>query len=316
MFTAAFMAPFFNSMRRVILWHIPHHYYSRWGLYPQAIFITIALVWFELHPDWATQGPGVAMAFLAVAAIWMGLRGSHSTRTEGAVWIAISLALFWGEMHFIRADREAHDAEQAVLRSREETARQEQADSFQKVIEDGKRLFKSLAEEKAVTTESLERITGGDEYCWVSPAPSLSVSLGGDPAHQGGNWWQLVLRNSGKVPLPTCDIRFVSFPLLGQAGQSEILSYHFEKVPSADRGHQREPYYIEGNRRYSGVIETPTHQFVEFITFEHDPKDPTRSIPKCTVTPPGEQVLLEGLCDPTPAHKWVRRRLQPGERRW
>ena len=34
---------------------VPH--YSRWGFYPQAAFVVVALIWFEYRPEWATQGP-------------------------------------------------------------------------------------------------------------------------------------------------------------------------------------------------------------------------------------------------------------------
>jgi len=45
-------------------------------MYPQALFLVIALIWFAYRPDWAIQGPGVAMAFLAVAAILGMANGS------------------------------------------------------------------------------------------------------------------------------------------------------------------------------------------------------------------------------------------------
>jgi hypothetical protein len=130
------------AWRRIALWPVP--YYTRWGLYPQAVFSVIALIWFEYRPDWAIQGPGVAMAFLAVAAIIMAVRGPDSTRIEGGVWIAASCLLFAGEMHFLKADRQAHDTEQREIQRAEESRRQEQAQSFAKLIGDGQRLFLSL----------------------------------------------------------------------------------------------------------------------------------------------------------------------------
>jgi hypothetical protein len=172
--------------RRVALWPVPH--YTRWGMYPQALFLVIALIWFEYRPDWAIQGPGVAMAFLAVAAIFMAVRGPDSSRIEGGVWIAISCLLFAGEMHFIKIDRQAHDAEQRGIQKAEESTRQEQTQSFAKLIGDGQRLFTALGEEKQLTAASLEHITGGSGYCWVVPADPLPVVIGGNPAYQGGNW--------------------------------------------------------------------------------------------------------------------------------
>jgi len=152
----------------VASWSVP--YYSRWGFYPQAVFVLVALVWFEYRPEWAVQGPGVAMAFLAVAAIFMAVRGSDSTRIEGAVWIVISCLLFAGEMQSLTVERKVRDVEQAELRAREETTRRQQTQSFTQLIGEGKHLFQELEEEKALTAKNLEHITGGDEYCWLVPS--------------------------------------------------------------------------------------------------------------------------------------------------
>jgi hypothetical protein len=257
-------------------------------MYPQALFLVIALVWFEYRPDWAIQGPGVAMAFLAVGAIFMAVRGPDSTRTEGGVWIVVSCLLFAGEMHFIKADRQAHDAEQTEIQRVEDSRRQEQARSFAKLIGDGQRLFKALGEEKQLTAENLEHITGGNGYCWVVPTDPLPVAMGGNPSYQGKNWRQVGLKNSGNLVLPTCDIHFVPYPTAEEAQQGKIpqdIFYHFEKVPVImDRRQYRvTPYFITGNRIYSGTIETPTRRFIEVIEFEPDPKDPTRSTPSCLV---------------------------------
>jgi hypothetical protein len=277
--------------------------YSRWGIYPQALFVAIALIWFEYRPDWAIQGPGVAMAFLAVAAIFMAVRGSNSTRFEGVVWIVVSFCLFAGEMRFIAIERKSHDAEQAELRRTGETTRNDQNQSFAKLIERGELLYKELREEKALTAKNLEHVTGGDEYCWLVPVSPLPVDWGGNPAYQGNNWWQLVLKNSGKVVLPTCDVHLMPFPTdkefrAGIEPTPHDLFYHFEKVPVMGRRYFRyTQYFIKGDRIYSGVIQTPTHSFVTNIKFEPDPKDPTRYIPKCLVAAPSEKVL-ENDCYP------------------
>lgn len=75
---------------------------------------------------------------------------------------------------------------------------QENLDKTKENLEIGKHLFKALAEEKALTAKNLEHITGGNGYCWVVPVHPQPVGLGGDPAYQGNNWWQLALRNSAK----------------------------------------------------------------------------------------------------------------------
>jgi hypothetical protein len=203
----------------------------------------------------------------------------------------------------IAAEGKAHDAEQAELRSREEKTRREQSQSFSQLIGEGKDLFKALDEEKALTAKNLEHITGGDEYCWLVPINPLPIALGGDPAHQGNNYWQLALKNSGKVVLPTCDLRFMPFPTDQELKEHVVpspplLSYHFEKVPVMGRPISRStPYFIKGDRIYSGVIETPTRTLVEVIKFELDPNDRTRYIPKCTVATLLGRVL-EKDCNP------------------
>ncbi len=271
----------------IALWPVLH--YSRWGMYSQALFVVVALIWFEYRPECSIQGPGVAMAFLAVAAIIMAVRGSDSTRIEGVIWIAISFYLFAGEMHFLGVERKSHDAEQAELRQAGETTRKDQNQSFAKLIERGELLFKELREEKALTAKNLEHITGGDEYCWLVPVRPQPVGFGGNPAYQGNNWWQLALKNSGRVVLPTCDIHLMPFPTdkefkAGISPSPPDIFYHFEKVPVTGRRYSRyTQYFIKGDRVYSGVIETPTHLFVINIKFEPDPNDLSRYLPRCLV---------------------------------
>ncbi|MHB8217071.1 MAG: hypothetical protein ACYDDS_13420 [Candidatus Sulfotelmatobacter sp.] len=243
------------------------------------------------------------MAFLAVAAMWMAVRGPDSTRIEGAIWIAISVGLFALEMHFIDTERKAHDAEQAELRSGEEETQREQTKSFGHLIKGGQQLLSALRTETALTAKNLEHITGGDEYCWLVPLDPEPVGPGGDRAYQGNNYWQLGLKNSGKVVLPTCDLRFTPFPTDEEQKQAiapspPFLFYHFEKVPVMGRRYYRyTPNFIKGDRIYSGVIETPTRSFIEVIKFQPDPNNKARYIPTCMVTSPSEK-LLEKECNP------------------
>jgi hypothetical protein len=291
-----------GKARAVALWTVPH--YSRLGLYFQAIFIICTLVWFAYKPHWAVQGPGVAMAFLAVAATWMAVRGPDLTRIEGGVWILIAFGLFFVQMHFVGAERKSHDAEQAELRTREETTRREQNRSFNQLVQDGKHLFNELGEEKTLTQQNLEHITGGTGYCWVVPVDPLDVGLGGDPAHRGNNWWQIALKNEGKVVLPTCDIHLVPFPTVEEHRNGVMPSppdifYHFERVPVILRRYYRyTDNFIKGDRIYSGVIQTPTRSFNEVIKFTPNPKDPTRFLPSCTVSEQQSGKILEKDCYP------------------
>jgi len=244
------------------------------------------------------------MAFLAIAATYMAVRGSDSTRVEGIVWILITFCLFVVEMRSIAVERKSHDTEQAELRAREETTRREQNQSFKQLIREGENLFQALDEEKTLTQQNLEHITGGNGYCWVVPVSPLPVPLGGDPAHQGNNWWQVALKNSGKVVLPTCDVHFVPFSTdeerrAGILPNPPDIFYHFDKVPIMDRRHyQYTPYFIKGDRIYSGVIQSPTRTFNEVIKFTSDPKDPTRYLRSCTVSEQQSGKILEKDCYP------------------
>jgi hypothetical protein len=237
-----------------------------------------------------------------VAAAYMAVRGSEATRVEGVVWIGITCILFAAEMHFIAVERKSHDTEQAELRSREETTRDQQTRSFGQLIVDGKKLFQSLEEERKLTQKNQEYLTGGDGYCWVVPVQPLPVALGGDPAHQGDNYWQLAVKNSGKVVLPTCNIRFMPFPtdeeLKVITAPPAFLFYPFEKVPVMGRKYFRyTQYFLKGDRIYSGVIEMPTRQFIEVIKFQPSKSDPTRYVPSCMVATPSGKTL-EKDCNP------------------
>jgi hypothetical protein len=293
-----------SAVRRIqliALKPVPH--YSRVGLYLQANFAVVVLVWFEYRPSWTPQGPGVAMAFLAVAATIMAVRGPDSTRIEGVLWVAAAFCLFAAEMHSITVERRAHDVEQSELRSREDATRREQTESFAKLVRDGQHLFSALDEEKALTAKNLEHITGGDGYCWLVPISPLPVGLGGDPEHQGNNYWQLGLKNSGKVMLPTCNFRFMPFPTEKERKETvaptpEFLFYPFVNVPIMGRRYYRyTSYFIKGDQIYSGVIETPTREFIEVIKFEASPNDPTRFSPSCMVSTTSGKIL-EKDCNP------------------
>jgi hypothetical protein len=152
-------------------------------------------------------------------------------------------------------------------------------------------------------SESIKIATGGDGYCWLVPESPLPVGLGGDAVYQGNNWWQLGLRSSGKVVLPTCNLRFFPFPTdkefkEGITPNTSVLTYHFEKVPVMRRRDFRTTTnYIKGDRTYSGVIEMPTRSLIEIIKFEPDPKDPSRYVPKCMVAVPAGKTL-ENDCNP------------------
>ncbi len=254
----------------------------------------------------------------AVAPIWkekekrLRIVGVCVTVSGGALGIAIGLksaaksdALMRSTAQILQTSGKTLSGVDETLKASKDVLKEtrENLDKTKESLEIGQHLSKALAEEKALTAKNLEHITGGEGYCWVVPSTPLPVGLGGNPAYQGNNWWQLGLKNSGKVVLPTCDLRFAPFPTdeefrKGISPSPPFLFYHFEKVPVLGRRYYRAtPYFIKGDRIYSGVIETPTRSFNEVIKFEPDPNDRTRYIPKCTVSEPSEKIL-EKDCNP------------------
>ena len=277
----------------VALQQLPH--YSRWGVYSQAVFITAVLVWFEYRPGWAVQGPGVAMGFLAVAAMYLTFRGPSST-PERVVWIIVSFCLFALEIHSIELDRKRRDLQQAQLLRTEESTRENQTQAFAHLIGNGERLLRSLAQETDLTKTTLQDITGGNEYCWLVPLSPMPVDWGGDATHQGNNWWQLALKNSGTVVLPTCEATFTALPDREEREAGAVPSppviYHFDKVPAMDsRTYRYTRYFVKGGGIYTGRIETPTRSFVETISFEVDPRNSKRYVPHCKVAELSGKVL-------------------------
>jgi hypothetical protein len=252
---------------------------------------------------------GVFIALLGVLGIVVPLIRDLAKmgKWEKAIWTFVMFALMLLEIRSIYLDRRAHDVEQA-------TARAEQLQHFNEIGEGIKGAVAESQKQFAATmqrsnsilggvSESIKIATGGDGYCWLVPESPLPVGVGGDAAYQGNNWWQLGLRSSGTVVLPTCDLRFMPFPTdkelkEGIAPNPSFLTYHFEKVPVMSRPYFRTTAnYIKGDRIYSGVIETPTRTFIEVIKFEPDPKDPSRYIPKCMVALPAG-TTLENDCNP------------------
>ena len=107
--------------------------------------------------------------------------------------------------------------------------------------------------------------------------------------------WSAYVQRTPKV-LPTCYLRFMPYPTdeefkAGVVPSLPFLSYYFEKIPVLGRRYdQFTPYFIKGDRMYSGVIQTPTRS-IEVIKFERDPDSPTLYIPKRTVVELPEKVL-------------------------
>jgi hypothetical protein len=120
-----------SRLSRIGRYPVPH--YTRWGLYPQGIFVIGC--WFCMH--WWPLVPGVAIGFLALAAAVMAVRADNFTQTEKAVWVVISLVLCFVELRTIYQDRDAHDREQSELRIQESEARAKETQSFAALIKQG-----------------------------------------------------------------------------------------------------------------------------------------------------------------------------------
>jgi len=76
------------------------------------------------------------------------------------------------------------------------------------------------------------------------------------------------------------------------------FAFRFDRVPVMGRRYSRTTNrFIKDDQIYSGVIETPTHSFIEVIKFEPGPKGGARLIPKCTVSAPSGKIL-ENDCNP------------------
>jgi hypothetical protein len=140
--------------------------FTRWGLYPQAALVALGLIWWQYQPDGWIQGPGVAIGFLGVAAAIMAARADHASKGENFAWVLIAFALFFVEMHYVRKDRDEHDAQQSELRIREDTARQAE----QKAFSEEEAAFKKTAEAFdglfRQNKELFNETSGGDSYLY------------------------------------------------------------------------------------------------------------------------------------------------------
>ena len=166
-----------------------------------------------------------------------------------------------------------------------------------------RQLVASSATISALARQNLIATTGGDEFCWLTPTHPLPVGLGGNPNYQGDDWWQLALWNSGKVVLPTCDLRFSQLPTAEEVNEHRIpnlpdLVYHFDKVPIMVRSFRSTNYYIRGDRTYTGIIDTPTRRLNEIIGFKPDPNGRPRATPTCWVATQLGNVLVSE-CNPS-----------------
>lgn len=149
--------------RSLALYPIPH--YDRWGLYPQAVIIVACLFSFQ----WWPLVPTVAIGFLGVVAVIMAVRADSFRRGEKVVYVLIAFALFIVEMRAVYRDRDEHDKQQSELRQRGDAARDAERESFAKLLQAGKDLFSNTQQIETLAKRSLENVTGGNSYAYVSP---------------------------------------------------------------------------------------------------------------------------------------------------
>ncbi len=143
-------------MRSVLSIEIPQ--YSRWGLYPQSVFIVCCYAWWVL----CQTPPGLAIAALALAAVVMTVRAEHFTKTERVVWVIIAFLLFGAEGKSIYQDH--MNAENV----RREELRRQQA-QFDQTIRDLKALVGQNQTHFEKTMGKVDDVinteTGGDTFC-------------------------------------------------------------------------------------------------------------------------------------------------------
>ena len=159
--------------------------YSRVAESLQVPFVVLSVYWCLFYPP-----PGYAVAALAFAAAIMAVRTEHFTRTEQVIWILLAGALCFIEFRAISKDRDEHDQLEASIRWQDEFNRKQERRQFDKLLEHGRTLF---AQEKQLTTETLNTITGGPGFCYLkflSNLPSIPF-----------------VTNAGRFPLVGVDAR-------------------------------------------------------------------------------------------------------------
>jgi hypothetical protein len=141
---------------------------------------------------------------------------------------------------------------------------------------------------------AVKNITGGDSYCYLAPAPVVGAK----------DVEQLLVGNSGDVALPTCTIRLVELPSPSDTGEQALQKFNQPPISLQNVApRQQGAHYIQNSihagpdRKYEAVITTPTHSFVEIISFKLDSAG-TYS-PICELRSSGEKLLKSG-CDTLP----------------
>ena len=184
-----------TSTERLALWEIPD--YRRWVLYTQAALIVLSVflcVWWPLVPGIAIGLVGVVGIIMAAFTDWRSY--------EKAAWIALASVLFIVELQTVERDRITNENEQTITRNQEQEAIRKEGDAIEKqqlgftaVVKQGQSLF---ANEKRLSQEDRDQMTGGDSYIIVVPNVGIPLD-GGDTlsltAAIGKNGPRIALQN-------------------------------------------------------------------------------------------------------------------------
>jgi hypothetical protein len=242
---------------------------------------------------------------MAVAAALMALRPDMSG-TEKWFWASVLLLFAVVEMRAIRAERLARDSEQAIAAKDQAKHFQDIADGISgSIAKSDKHFDDTMASVRDLISlgtgisdtanKSFERITGGDAYCFIVPTPVEASPTAYD----------LSIGTSGKVMLPSCDIRIVENILPGDSPEVATRKFftpglNLTRIQPLADGVTMTGYVVQAgpNRSYQLSLRSPTRQVREDISFSEIPTRPGFFATTCKVYSfEAKPVLLKDGCD-------------------
>jgi hypothetical protein len=257
-------------------------------------------IWFFKTPP-----PNYSVIVMAVAAALMALR-PHMSGTEKWLWAAGLLLFAVVEIRAIREDRAAHDREQSEAAKEQAAHFQSIADGinnsitksdqhFDDTMASVRNLISLGAGISETANKSLERITGGDAYCFLIPMPIEGSATDFD----------LSVGTSGKVMLPSCDVRIIENMRPEDTAEEANRKFfmpglNLTRIQSMADGVTTTGYRIQAgpNRSYQMILRSPTRQVREDISFLEIATRPGWYAPTCKVYgfDPKSALLKDG-CD-------------------
>jgi hypothetical protein len=274
--------------------------HSSLGAVLLGIAALLFLFWFFKAPP-----PNYAVIVMAVAAALMALRPDMSG-TERWLWALVLIGFAAVEMRAIRNDRKIHDDEQIRIAKEQAEHFQGIADGINGSIRKSDQHFDdTMASVRGLillgtgilktANRSLEQITGGDAYCFLVP---IQIDW------SSGNY-DLSVGTSGKVMLPSCDVRITENILPGDSPEVADRKFfmpglNLTRIQSLADGVTTTGYTIQAapNRSYQMTLRSPTRQVREEISFLEVPKMPGHYTPTCKVySLDARSALLKDGCD-------------------